>query len=460
MTVNIRAIERVILVIILLAYSVLAILFAVRVPDWQTPDEPAHYNVIAQIVETGRYPVIAMGDWDQAYLSALTASRFDPALLDDLDSVQYEDHQPAGYYLLAAPVYALTDGSLTALRLFSAAWGVFIVLCAYGIGRLMVPARPWIGLGAAAFVAFLPQHMHILASVNNDTLAWAIVAIALYMTIAYLKPERVGWVRPWHLGLIVGFGLVTKATTYFLGGVVGLAILYRWWLETDNPRADLPVFIRAAALYLIPALALGALWWGRNLIEYGFPDFLGLIAHDEVVVGQPRTAEAIDTRGMEGYLRFFGETALNSFVGRFGWMGVPMNGWSYWVFLGLMAVGLSGAAFAVAFPVQRERTNRGPWGVLLLTIILALLAFVYYNLTFLQPQGRYTYPLLIPLGLLIALGLETWLRLLLRALPISETGDGSLTPYWLVPLVLLGTAPVTLWLLWRVIVPNLEYTGV
>jgi hypothetical protein len=35
---------------------VLATLFALRTPDWQAPDEPAHYAYIATIAETGLPP--------------------------------------------------------------------------------------------------------------------------------------------------------------------------------------------------------------------------------------------------------------------------------------------------------------------------------------------------------------------------------------------------------------------
>ena len=39
--------------VILAGYFIVAGLFAIRVPAWQAPDEPAHYNVVRQIAELG-----------------------------------------------------------------------------------------------------------------------------------------------------------------------------------------------------------------------------------------------------------------------------------------------------------------------------------------------------------------------------------------------------------------------
>jgi 4-amino-4-deoxy-L-arabinose transferase-like glycosyltransferase len=452
-------IQRMGLALIILMYGVIALLFAVRVPAWQTPDEPAHYNYIMQIAEQGRLPVIEMGDWDQTYLDRLRASRFNPTLLDDIDAVQYEDHQPPLYYVLATPVYLLTGGDLTALRLFSAAWGILIVISASAIGQLMFPNRPWIGLSAAAFVAFLPEHVHILASVNNDSLGWAIVAVTLAAAVAYVK--GIGNVKPWQLGILIGLGFLTKATTYFLAPLVVLALGLRWWLErqtgTDVRTSHL---LRSLGVFALIAFSLGLIWWLRSIDVYGFPDVLGLREHDAVVIGQPRTAELIDRIGWGAYLREITSVTVNSFIGRFGWMGVPIQGWSYALILALIAAGFIGLLVHILFLRRKAPAStpsqRAAWALLLLTIVLAVVAYLYYNAEFQQHQGRYLYPILIPLGILLALGIDAWRLLLL--LPITDSGDTvQRASGWLTLAIFLSLAPLSVWLLWRVIVPNLAY---
>ena len=151
-------------------------------------------------------------------------------------SIQYEDHQPPLYYLLASVVFKLGDGSLTALRLFSVLIGAGVVAGAYATGRALLPDQPQIALGAAGLVAFVPQHMAMLAAVNNDGFAELVVALTLWGVVVYLKTDRV---RVWWLGVLVGIGLLTKVSTLFLVGLVPLAILAKWWITSKNhPTPD------------------------------------------------------------------------------------------------------------------------------------------------------------------------------------------------------------------------------
>jgi hypothetical protein len=516
--------ERLILAVIVYGYFVVAALYAIYTPAWQTPDEPAHYNYVAQVANFGCCPKIEAGDWDAAYQDELKAAHFPPELLGALDTIQYEDHQPPLYYLLASVVYKLTNGSLTALRLFSALIGLIIVLCAYAIGRVMLPERPQVALGAAALVAFLPQHVALLASVNNDCLGWAVVGVTLLATVRYIKDSTqrrkdaktqrdkiLVSLVPWWLGILVGIGFLTKASTYFLAGLVPLAIVLKWWITrraltsrqtppksrvdtavqerglqpesfSPSPRVErgpggevsIQKLARDLALFLIPALILGGVWWARNVSVYGVPDFLGLRAHDLVVADQPRTAERIADIGFSAYLSESLQITFNSFWGQFGWMALPLPNWMYLVLTGLLAfadVGLvldrtilnepprhqghqEGEAFSSSL-IPRH-SSLAAWGILLLTLLLAMLQYIYYNTEFLQLQGRYLFTGLIPFALWMAMGVDAWVRLAMRVL------EGRLVkrPYenlrWLMAVAFLPFAVLDVYLLWRFIVPLLS----
>ena len=427
--------------VILAGYFIVAGLFAVRVPDWQAPDEPAHYNVVRQMAERGCCPLIEQGDWDQALLENLKATKFTPfrysdiPLRDAILTVEYEDHQPPLYYMLLAPVYSLTDGSLTALRLASVVIGAGVVIAAYAVSLRAFRGQYGVAWGAAAFVAFLPQHVHILASVNNDALAWALVGAILWASIDYADSGRT---PAWALGLLVGAALLTKSTAYLMGGVALVALLMR------PGRFSL----RPLTAYLVPAAVLGLLWWGRNIAVYGFPDFLGLREHDAVVVGQMRTADYIAEWGASKYIADALQTTVTSFYGQFGWMGIPLFSVSPWIqaaLVGVTLLGLAGAAFRAAAKQAEIRAARGTWTVFGLTALLSILMVIYYNTSFVQFQGRYAYPLLIPLAVTVALGLD-FIR---QRLPVVCNYP------WLTAAVLSLVAVLDVWLLWRVIVPNL-----
>ncbi len=435
------------LLALITAYLIVGGLFATFTPPWQAPDEPAHYNYIRQLAQAGCCPVIASGDWNSAYLELLKSNRFRQPLLGSLESIQYEDHQPPLYYLLLTPVYWLTNGSLIALRLISVLLGAGIVWCAAQIGLMVVPRRPAVALAGAALVAFLPQHIAILSAVNNDSLGNLIVAVGLLLALRYQTDDRV---KPWQLGFVVGIGLLTKLSTLLLIPVMGLALLLRWWsVKPRRPQA----LVYAAATFAVPALLLGGLWMIRNISVYGFPDIFGLGAHDRIVADQPRTAERIAALGLDGYLREALQTTFNSFWGQFGWMGVPMPGWVYTLIGLLLALALIGLIISLllrfpaapALPPARLALLLG-WAVL-----LAVAQYLYYNTEFLQFQGRYMFPGLIPFALLLAVGIDGWRRGVERFWRRPPAALAYITT-----LPFLAFALLDVYLLWRVIVPALS----
>jgi len=445
-----RTVERALLALILLVYAALAVLYAVKTPPWQVPDEPAHYNYIRQVATGGCCPEITPGDWDAAYLEDLKASGFDPARLDDLPGVQYEDHQPPLYYLLAAPLYAATGGHLIALRLFSALLGAGAILCVYGIARAAAGSA-LLALSAAAFAAFAPQHVAILAGVSNDALAELIVSVGVWLAVRYVvqaPPARTRYAVsfPASMGLVIGLGLLTKASTWLLALLIPLAVWLRWRRE----RRPLPDLLRAWALVLIPALTLGALWWLRNLGVYGWPDFMGLGAHDRVVVGQLRTAEMIAQEGVGAWLGTGLRVTFQSFWGQFGWMGVPMPAWVYLALLTFTGIAYAGLVLRAVRPRrQAAPAVFGRDSLILLAALfgLGIAQFLYYNTAFVQFQGRYLYPAMAAFALAYAAGIDAWVGLAAERWPGLR---------WLTPALMFGLAGLSGYALWRFVIPNLR----
>ena len=101
------SIEKTLFTLILLGYLFAGALYAIYTPAWQAPDEPAHFNYVRQVAQDGCCPQIEPGDWNSDYLAQLTSTRFAAEHLDQLDAIQYEDHHPPLYYLLASLVFKL-----------------------------------------------------------------------------------------------------------------------------------------------------------------------------------------------------------------------------------------------------------------------------------------------------------------------------------------------------------------
>lgn len=433
------------LVLILLAYLGIGALYALLTPAWQAPDEPAHYNYVAQVAQGGCCPVIAAGDWDNAYLERIKAAKFAPEALEGrLGAVQYEDHQPPLYYLLLSPIFHMSGDSLSALRLASLVLGLGGVISAWVTARLIFPGQTGTAISAAGFVAFLPQNVAIMASVNNDSLAALVGGLMLIWCTWRLQGGSGRW--RWAGGVLIGLALLTKLTIYPLTALIFLSELL-----ASRRASDLKAGIGRAVIYLIVGLILITPFWVRNLNTYGFPDFLAQSAHDRVVVGQFQTSQYLEQFGVGGWLGDMARITFQSFWGQFGWMGVPMSQTIYRALLVITLLILGGSVMSLIG--ARSALKGWPCDVLMVygtAIVLTVGAFLYYNLKFAQFQGRYLYPALIPFALIFALGLRFYAKLAGRFLPAASR-----------PLVyagaalgsVLGLGAFALYALFRIILP-------
>lgn len=436
------------LALIVVLYLGLGTQYAVWTPVWQVPDEPAHYNYVRSLAEGRGFPILEEDDYDQGYLERLTSEDFPPHLT--VEPLEYEDHQPPLYYMLAAPIYLLFDGGVVPLRMFSVLLGGGLLIAAFGTVRTVFPRRPALALMSSAFIAFIPQHLAVTAGVNNDTLAELTVAGTLWALAAYVSgvdqqtsEPCAREPRPWTVGLLLAAALLTKTTAYVVVGVAVGAVVIR----AHREQRGWPWAARQLAWMFVPALLLSAPWFIRNGLTYGWSDPLGLGRHKAVVEGQPRSPEWLAHYGWAGLLSRLLRTTFQSFWGQFGWMAVPMPQWVYRVFA-LISVLLIGG---LLLRLIRRRHPRGtgplvthPISLLALSALLTFLAYGWYNLTFVQHQGRYLYPALIPLAAVAALGLDTLVELLPR----------RLRP-WTLTAFFAGLAAFDVYCLFRIIVPNL-----
>lgn len=395
------------LLVIVAAYLVVGAFYAVLTPLWQVPDEPAHYNYIRSLATSQGLPVLESGDYDQALLSDLTSLGFPSEL--SIDPLEYEDHQPPLYYLLAVPVYRLFQGAVLPLRLFSVVLGAGVLFAAYLAVQSVFPDRPELALRTVAFIAFIPQHVAMMAGINNDVLGELVVALILWAAAVYVVRRSD---RPWFIGILLGTALVSKTTAYPPLAAVFLAVGLRWWIE----RRKVSWILAQMGWLLVPAVVISAPWFIRNGITYGWSDPFGLVRHDMIVVGQPRSYDWLTMYGWGGLLSRLGQTTFHSFWGQFGWMGVVLPSPIYQL-LALISVGLSAGFVWWLSDSRRQRLLRDQricLGVFLAAGTLTTAAFVWYNLGFVQHQGRYLFPALVPLGLAVALSIDQWIALLRR----------------------------------------------
>lgn len=277
-----------------------------------------------------------------------------------------------------------------------------------------------LALAAAAFVAFLPQHLATVSQVGNDVLAELLLAAVLYVlcwrvTEGRLQIEEGRWQTRFSifnpqslvvLGFLLGLVLITKTTAY-IAVPLAAGVLIWWW---RRERADLRAVLAQGAAVFVPAAVLALPWYARNISIYGWPDFLGLQRHDAIVAGQLRAADFIAQNGWPAYWQRAAEWTFKSFWGVFGWMGVWLDSRVYFALALLSGLAMAGLGLRIVncgSGVEERRLKIGEGGgriVLVVSALFTLLAYAWYNTQFLQHQGRYLFTALIPIALAFAAG--------------------------------------------------------
>ncbi len=396
-----RYVHTSLLVLILLAQVHLGATYARETPAWQSPDEPAHATYVARLADPPhRFPILEAGDHDAGSVALVMARRWPEGR--SVAGFAYEDHQPPLYYLLLALSYPQgmsPTRALPALRLTGVLLALLTTCFTWVYVRTGWPGRPRVALAAAGIVAFTPMHVAITASANNDALAIPVCAAALAVATREATSRTNSPGMRASAGLLVGLAFLTKLGAYAAALPVALAA----FLQARSRGARR----RSATRSALEPLALGALvaapWWLRNVSLYGWRDPLAQRVHADLVNDQLTTAAFVEEFGLVQLLERGVVFTFDSFWGVFGWLSVFLPAWIY--------VGLAGACVAsgLGFAVVRNgapRTRRSGTAALCGAVLAAgvLAGFVWYNLGFVQHQGRYLLPALPVVATFLALG--------------------------------------------------------
>jgi 4-amino-4-deoxy-L-arabinose transferase-like glycosyltransferase len=372
------------LAIIAIAYAALAFGYITLTPIWQNPDEPAHYNYVAFVAQTGGLPVLEPGDWDSALLERLKTGTLQPG--DSVGSIRYENWQPPLFYLLATPVFRLgsaadTAGVLFRLRLFDAVLGALTLVFAYAVAREVL--APQLAVAVPFAIVGVPMFVAVSAAVSADPLA-NLLSAGLVLLIARRLRRAASNGERWSLmtGAVLGLGLLTKlALAIFLP--VGLIVL---WVRSARRIREAVLFLGAAALVLMP-------WLAHQVTTYGWADPFALSRHAAVVADQQRFP------GLSfNYIADLSTTTFHSFWAQFGWMAIVAPPRLYLIWGIACLIGLVGAAR------DWRCLSKPVWKLLLGTLLCAMVAYVGYNLAFEQFQGRYLFTAVVPIAVLLVGG--------------------------------------------------------
>jgi hypothetical protein len=409
---------------ILVLFVVLGVAYALTTPTLEAPDEIHHYAYIRSLIDTGRPPGVKEGEKSFSNHAPLyyTIGALGSFWVgeDDLDAWRVRYNPYFGYRFGDVGrdnknIYFHPDEDrfgasdtwlgVRVVRVLSVLMGAVTIWVIYRVGREVFPGWPEMAIGAAGLAAFIPEFLFISGAVNDDNGATLFGALALWAMVRIVRrgfsPRRcVG------LGLALGLGWLSKLTTAALIPTAGLVVALVAW--RDRSWRDLLlwslVIFGVAALLITP-------WSVRQYLLHGDP--IGLSQEVEGF-GEPERSPALADLWPDLYwLR-------TSFWGRLGANQIPLASWMYIVLDAVTLLALAGLArLLVRRSLLRSSISslHSPFAKRFqqLTVLAFAFAFTFGPMIvrrFLRPMpnfGRYLFPALPAIALLLFAGLAAWL---------------------------------------------------
>lgn len=427
-----------------------SLLFSSIIPPWLGPDEAGHFEYVALIHTLRRIP------------APLPETEIIPALTREInasaEAMRYEqffdlwrtfgirslsEQEPprlvgpreAGYqrpffYVLLTPLYALVAEEPVLVRYFAlaAASGGLAALTIGLVARTaaaLFPGSVFIQALAPCLVAFWPTQNMMASRINNDNLATAVAALALWVIVMSVQ-RGLTWKNALGLGGCLALAILTKGTTVFLVPLLSfaflLATLRRWGGYTQARNRVMVGMLAAAAgggsvLLLVVLIWPAAAHWLVTVIEMVLWPSRSrdwIVSSLNVIATQPVLTPVRLNANMAEMLRL-----LMLIWFPYGWRSwlptewLALAGWVFAVALwlgGIAWLGIGSAARRLASSCQPVDSGR-LWALGLLALAIPLAFSPLLTRMVIDPfmhwwNGRILMTLLTPASIFVAFGLK------------------------------------------------------
>jgi len=377
-------------------FAILALALAIRVgyalvtPPFQAPDEYSHYSYVKYLHESRHLPI-----------------QPSPAVAPEV----LQMHQPPLYYAVAAtlfPYTKLVDGGIRLpARFLNILLSLLTVCVAYLFASTVLPHNPFAVALICTGVALTPTYSYISASVRNGTLATLFASLGFYLCAKVVLDENEQRNARWSwIGVVAGLAILSKLTA--IGFVISAAGLIL--LTSRNWRS----LCHRAWWFSLGMFATAGWWFVRNWLVYG--NWLKVVETGYDFQPSPLTWEHEKQVVITLFKTFW------AVFGRINELHFQDIYRFYWWFVALAAIGL------LRYAIQRRRDL--PHALLaffVLAIGASLAATLYYAHNYNSDQGRYMFPVLIPITTFIAIGLNSvvpvrWRRIVLDVVLLAFVG--------------------------------------
>jgi hypothetical protein len=389
-------------------YFVFAAGYSLLMPIWEAPDEAAHFHLAWYLARKGRFPTETHNyeaNQPRAYYYLASfmirgLDKIDPHYSDYFLPKEYKqnfrvperrfDWSDANYRFLLG-VYALRW-----LNILVGAAALWLNRKAF---RRLVPDQPELQIAALGLAALTPQYLHIMSSVSNDA-AGALGGALLFYLATALTGAAVGFSSWFSVALAVIVPLITKLTVLPVGLALIITAGWQRFAEFRQKR------IVVASILVIAAILLAAYFLFQDATRAAASEVFWRLFTLRTGALTPK------------YLWFILNQIVWSYWGKVGWLAVGLPGWSVIV---LTTFAILGIAIKTRDLILDKflRRSPSPWTVTWLIALFTLAAVIRNGLTTSASQGRFLFPAIGALSLLMIGGWHSALpERLQRHLPL------------------------------------------
>ncbi|MCM8709406.1 glycosyltransferase family 39 protein [Clostridium sp. SYSU_GA19001] len=391
--------ERLFVVVLIACSFFLYIAWAVIIPFDHAPDEFQRFDIVNFIIKYRNLPIsgdirLFYGDYGISYAT----TPYLPYIIS------------AGLCIFAdkigvnLPVYIIS-------RMLSVFSGVGTVYFSWLISKRIFKQSK-VKYFFPLFLAFIPQFAFISAYTNQDAFTVFLSSIMIYLWLLGLESN-------WGYNVVIKVGIVSglMALSYLNGYSIILATLFIVLITYKNKLSN--SFFKKLLLCIFIIFIVSGWFFIRNYLIYD-GDFLGrnygraLSEKLAIPKYKPSIRNTLKHRGLGIRYLLFNTNWLSdtfkSFWGYFDYMILPMNNKYYFLMFLIVAASLIGLFYKIVYYYKTDikMLMRNKFYIALaFTSVISFILHSYYSIySDYQPQGRYLFPALIALIILLCKGLD------------------------------------------------------
>ena len=362
-------------------------------PFNSAPDEQTHFQYnVNFILENNRLPVSGKDD-----LTAYQNCRDNK--FGEIPCIISYTVYPGLNYIVSVVIVKLIPDSIPITiekqaRFASLLWGlIYLNSLILGLKEILRNKNSFYAI--VPIFSFIPQVLYISAYLNQDIHSLAISALLGYTVIKLFK--RINYFNILIFSTAIGLLFSTKYNYFIYLPVICLFVGYMLYTRRLHKKQTLFLIFTTSLM----SLMISGFWYIRNLILYHDPlgqSFMLNTMSQYHHLGSPLPIN-FNTFVLLTKLNFW-NSSFNSFFALFGYMNLELPTayliTKFTVILGIVIF------VCLAFQLKNKKLNIIiflTFTFCVSTLILHILNSIKYDM---QPQGRYLFPIIIPIAYTLA----------------------------------------------------------